>query len=116
MALDQLMELCSNRGRSTPPHAVGTMWLWITESSTDAERVLAVLARALGRDVDDLRPRVCIGSAEHCAELLVRYAAVGCQRMHFWPVADEPRQLSLLAERVLSLVNARAASSKPALG
>jgi hypothetical protein len=30
--------------------------------------------------------------------------------MHFWPVADEPRQLSLLAERVLSLVKAGAAS------
>jgi alkanesulfonate monooxygenase SsuD/methylene tetrahydromethanopterin reductase-like flavin-dependent oxidoreductase (luciferase family) len=115
-ALDRLMELCSDRGRPTPPHAVGTMWLWITESSSDAERVLAALAHALGRDVDELRLRVCIGSAEHCIDLLVGYAAVGCQRMHFWPVADEPRQLSLLAERVLSLVKAGAASSKPALG
>jgi alkanesulfonate monooxygenase SsuD/methylene tetrahydromethanopterin reductase-like flavin-dependent oxidoreductase (luciferase family) len=75
------------------------MWLWITESSGDAERVLAALAQVLGRE--DLRPRVCVGSAEHCAELLRRYLAVGCQRMHFWPVADEPRQLSLLADRVL---------------
>jgi alkanesulfonate monooxygenase SsuD/methylene tetrahydromethanopterin reductase-like flavin-dependent oxidoreductase (luciferase family) len=104
MALDQLTELCRGRGRAVPPHVVATMWLWITESTSDAERVLAALAHALGRDMDVLRPRVCVGSAEHCAELLTRYAAVGCRRIHFWPVADEPRQLSLLAERVLPVV------------
>ena len=116
MALGRLTELCRDRGRPTPPHAVGTMWQWITESSSDAERVLAALARGVGRDVDELRPRVCIGSAEHCVELLARYAAAGCQRMHFWPLADESRQLSLLAEEVLPLVKAGAASPKPALG
>jgi alkanesulfonate monooxygenase SsuD/methylene tetrahydromethanopterin reductase-like flavin-dependent oxidoreductase (luciferase family) len=84
--------------------AVATMWLWITESASDAERVLAALAWVLRRDREELRPRVCVGSAEHCAELLTRYAEVGCQRIHFWPVAEEPRQLSLLADRVLPLV------------
>jgi alkanesulfonate monooxygenase SsuD/methylene tetrahydromethanopterin reductase-like flavin-dependent oxidoreductase (luciferase family) len=104
MALNQLQELCRDRGREAPPHMVATMWLWIAESTSDAERVLAALAQALGRNQDDLRPRVCVGSAEHCAELLTRYVAVGCRRMHFWPVADEPRQLSLLADQVLPLV------------
>lgn len=80
------------------------MWLWITESASDADRVPAALARVLRRDREELRPRVCVASAEHCAELLTRYAAVGCQRIHFWPVAEEPRQLSLLADRVLPLV------------
>ena len=104
LAKERLTELCRDRGRPALPHAVATMWLWITESASDAERVLAALARVLRRDREELRPRVCVGSAEHCAELLTRYAAVGCQRIHFWPVAEEPRQLSLLADRVLPLV------------
>jgi alkanesulfonate monooxygenase SsuD/methylene tetrahydromethanopterin reductase-like flavin-dependent oxidoreductase (luciferase family) len=104
MALNRLTELCDIRSRPALPHVVATMWLWITESSSDAERVLARLAHALGRDQDELRLRVCIGSVKHCAELLSRYATVGCQRIHFWPVGDEPRQISLLADRVLPLV------------
>ena len=104
LAKERLTELCRDRGRPALPHAVATMWLWITQSASDAERVLAALAGVLRRDREELRPRVCVGSAEHCAELLTRYAAVGCQRIHFWPVAEEPRQLSLLADRVLPLV------------
>jgi alkanesulfonate monooxygenase SsuD/methylene tetrahydromethanopterin reductase-like flavin-dependent oxidoreductase (luciferase family) len=104
IALNRLTELCHDRSRAALPHVVATMWLWITESSSDAERVLARLADVLGRDQDELRPRVCIGSVKHCAELLSRYATVGCQRIHFWPVGDEPRQISLLADQVLPLV------------
>src|SRR5512133_478613 len=38
MALNRLTELCDNRSRPALPHVVATMWLWITESSSDAER------------------------------------------------------------------------------
>ena len=47
------------------PNALVTMWTWITESRVERERVLAdVLAPLLKRDVDELRERVCVGSAE----------------------------------------------------
>jgi len=38
-----------------------------------------------------------VGPAEHCAELLSRYAAAGCGRVYLWPLGDEARQLELVA-------------------
>lgn len=43
---------------------------------------------------------MCVGSAEHCAEPLSRYAEAGCQRVYLWPLGDEPRQLELVANEV----------------
>ena len=83
------------------PNALVTMWTWITESRVERDRVLAgVLAPLLNRDVDELRERVCVGPAEHCAELLSRYASAGCQRVYLWPLEDEPRQIELAAAEV----------------
>ncbi|HEY7453605.1 MAG TPA: hypothetical protein VH683_03495, partial [Thermoleophilaceae bacterium] len=60
-----------------------------------------VMAPMLKRDPEVLRDQLCIGSAEHCAELLSRYAAAGCERVHLWPLGDEPRQTELAASAVL---------------
>ncbi|HKG63160.1 MAG TPA: LLM class flavin-dependent oxidoreductase [Solirubrobacteraceae bacterium] len=93
------------------PNALVTMWTWITEDEHEADRVLRdVLAPLLRRDPDDLRGQVCIGPAEHCAELLSRYAAAGCERVHLWPLGDEPRQIELAASAVLPAVAGRGAS------
>jgi alkanesulfonate monooxygenase SsuD/methylene tetrahydromethanopterin reductase-like flavin-dependent oxidoreductase (luciferase family) len=81
------------------------MWTWITPDARDAERVLSdVLAPLLGRDPEALRERVCVGSAEQCAELLTRYARAGCERVHLWPLGDEPRQIELAASAVIPAV------------
>jgi alkanesulfonate monooxygenase SsuD/methylene tetrahydromethanopterin reductase-like flavin-dependent oxidoreductase (luciferase family) len=82
-------------------HALVTMWTWITDDPRDAERMLEVLAVALGRSPDSLRDRVCVGSADKCAALLRGYAAHRCRRVHFWPLGDEPAQLARLAHDVL---------------
>ncbi len=83
------------------PNALVTMSTWIMESRVERDRVLAgVLAPLLNRDVDELRERACVGSAEHCAELLSRYANAGCQRVYLWPLGDEPRQIGLAATEV----------------
>jgi hypothetical protein len=82
-----------------------TMWTWITESQREADRVLRdVLAPLLKRDPDELAPQVCVGPAERCAELLARYARAGCERVHLWPLGDEPRQIELAASDVLPAV------------
>ena len=87
------------------PNALVTMWTWITEDAADAARVLTeVMAPMLRRDPDVLRDQLCIGSAEHCAELIARYAAAGCHRVHLWPLGDEPRQIELAASAVLPRV------------
>jgi alkanesulfonate monooxygenase SsuD/methylene tetrahydromethanopterin reductase-like flavin-dependent oxidoreductase (luciferase family) len=83
------------------PNALVTMWTWITDDARDAERVLRdVLAPLLRRDPDTLRAQLCVGSPEHCAELLSRYAQAGCRRVHLWPLGDEPRQIELAATKV----------------
>ena len=97
----------ARRGRSADgfPNALATMWTWVTEDRAEADRVLdRVLAPMLGRDPDELREQVCVGSAHRCAELLSRYAQAGCQRVYLWPLGDEPRQLELVADRVAPLI------------
>ena len=60
-----------------------------------------VLAPLLKRDPEELRGQVCVGSPQHCAELLSRYAEAGCQRVYLWPLGDERRQLETIAREVL---------------
>ena len=89
------------------PNALVTMWTWITADARDSERVLReVLAPLLKRDPDVLRDQVCIGPAEKCAELLSRYAQAGCERVHLWPLGDEPQQIELAATAVLPAIEA----------
>ncbi|HET8953287.1 MAG TPA: LLM class flavin-dependent oxidoreductase [Solirubrobacteraceae bacterium] len=89
------------------PNALVTMWTWITEDAREADRVLHdVLAPMLRRDPAGLGDQLCIGPAERCAELLSRYAAAGCERVHLWPLGDEPRQIELAATAVLPAVRA----------
>jgi alkanesulfonate monooxygenase SsuD/methylene tetrahydromethanopterin reductase-like flavin-dependent oxidoreductase (luciferase family) len=77
------------------PNALATMWTWVGD---DGERVLRdVLAPLVGRDPDELRDRVCVGSEAHCANLLARYAEAGCQRVYIWPLGDEERQLARIS-------------------
>jgi alkanesulfonate monooxygenase SsuD/methylene tetrahydromethanopterin reductase-like flavin-dependent oxidoreductase (luciferase family) len=88
------------------PNALVTMWTWITESQSERERILAdVLAPLLNRPVEELRERVCVGSAETCAELLSRYASSGCQRVYLWFLGDEPRQIELAAAEIAPRIN-----------
>lgn len=87
------------------PNALVTMWVWITGKHSDAERVLSeVVGPLVKKDPAELRGRICVGSAHECAELLTRYARAGCQRVHFWPVGDERRQIELIATEVMPRV------------
>lgn len=110
-ARESLSEALRARGRDPGrfPNALATMWSWITEDGREADRMLReVLAPMLKRDPAALRDQLCIGPAEKCAELLSRYAQAGCERVHLWPLGDEPRQIELAATEVLPLVQARA--------
>ena len=80
------------------PNALATMWTWVSKDRAEGDRVLTdVLAPLLRRDPDQLRSQVCVGPAEHCAELLARYAEAGCRRVYLWPLGAEPRQLERVA-------------------
>jgi alkanesulfonate monooxygenase SsuD/methylene tetrahydromethanopterin reductase-like flavin-dependent oxidoreductase (luciferase family) len=102
-ARTDLAQALEDRGRDAAafPNALATMWTWVSKDRAEGDRVLAeVLAPILRRDPDDLRGQVCVGPAEHCAELLARYAEAGCQRVYLWPLGDEVRQLELVAGTV----------------
>jgi alkanesulfonate monooxygenase SsuD/methylene tetrahydromethanopterin reductase-like flavin-dependent oxidoreductase (luciferase family) len=104
VARESLSDELRARGKDPDlfPNALVTMWTWITEDARDADRALRdVLAPLLRRDPDALRDQLCIGPAERCAELLSSYAEAGCQRVHLWPLGDEPRQLELIAGTLL---------------
>jgi alkanesulfonate monooxygenase SsuD/methylene tetrahydromethanopterin reductase-like flavin-dependent oxidoreductase (luciferase family) len=80
------------------PNALATMWTWVTESRAERDRILRdVLAPLLKRDPEELSEQVCVGSPEHCAALLSRFAEAGCERVYMWPLGDEPRQLERVA-------------------
>jgi alkanesulfonate monooxygenase SsuD/methylene tetrahydromethanopterin reductase-like flavin-dependent oxidoreductase (luciferase family) len=100
MALAGALE---GRGRDAAafPNGLATMWTWVSKDRAEADRVLAdALAPVLRRDPDELRTQVCVGPPQHCAELLLRYAEAGCERVYLWPLGDEARQLELVASAV----------------
>jgi alkanesulfonate monooxygenase SsuD/methylene tetrahydromethanopterin reductase-like flavin-dependent oxidoreductase (luciferase family) len=94
------------------PNAIATLWLYVTESRSEAKRMLGdVLAPMLKRPVEALRDLALpIGSAQQCAERLSAYAAAGAERVFVWPLADELRQLELFRENVVPLVSGHHAS------
>jgi alkanesulfonate monooxygenase SsuD/methylene tetrahydromethanopterin reductase-like flavin-dependent oxidoreductase (luciferase family) len=83
-------------------NAIATAWLYITESSERADRLLTdVLAPMLRRPVEALRAlSLPIGPAELCAERLSHFSSSGAQRIFLWPLADELAQLELFREQV----------------
>jgi alkanesulfonate monooxygenase SsuD/methylene tetrahydromethanopterin reductase-like flavin-dependent oxidoreductase (luciferase family) len=99
-----LETMLGERGRDPAgfPNALVTMWTWVTEDPAEADRTFdEVLAPLLRRDPDELRGQLCVGSHEHCAELLSRYARAGCEWVQLWPLGEERRQIELVAQRVI---------------
>ncbi len=95
------------RGRDAEglPNAVATMWTWVARDRAEGDRMLdEVLAPLLNRDPGELSGQVCVGSVEHCAELLASYAEAGCERVYLWPLGDERRQLELVASEVAPMI------------
>lgn len=75
------------------PNTIATMWLHVTEERSERDAVLDQLATMLRRDRSDLAATLPIGAAAHCAEIVARYREAGADRIIFWPVGDELRQL-----------------------
>ncbi len=87
------------------PNAVASMFFYVTEDRSGAERLIRdVLCPALNRPEDELLARLLVGTAEESAEKLAAYKAAGVQGVFVWPVDDELRQLTIFMERVVPLV------------
>jgi hypothetical protein len=93
------------------PNAIASMWLYIAEDKNDIEQMLnEVLAPALNRPVAELRERLPIGPAAHCAEKLAAYHKVGLQRVYLWPLADELQQIEIFRRKVVPLIHGKTPS------
>lgn len=106
----QLQEFLVAAGKdpSSFPNAIATMWLYVTQDEREADRMLHdVLAPALNRPVAELRERLPIGSAQHCAEKLAAYQQVGVQRIYVWPLADELGQIKTFMRQVVPLMDGK---------
>lgn len=93
------------REPDTFPNGLATMWFYITEDRTEADRIVRErLVTAIHRPAEELRARLPVGGATAFAEKLSAFADAGVQRVLLWPVAHERRQLELFSERVRPLV------------
>jgi len=103
-ALARLQRHLRQAGREPErfPHALGSLFYYLTEDQRQAEELLVkVVSPTLGRPVELLRERLLIGTPAECAEKLARLQAAGVQKIFLWPVEDETRQLARFHEQVL---------------
>ena len=108
VGLDKLRDHLKKMGKDPEkfPNALVTMFMYITEDQTEAERVLSeIFAAMLKRPVDQLRERLLVGSPEACAEKLAAYHAAGVQRVFLWPLAAELDQLTVFQKKIAPLVD-----------
>ncbi|MDP6822325.1 MAG: LLM class flavin-dependent oxidoreductase [Dehalococcoidia bacterium] len=106
-ALAYLGEQLASRGKDpgTFPNGIATLWMSVTEDRAEATRVIEdVVSKMLNRPADQIAGLLPVGSAEECAVLMSRYAAVGAERVFVWPVADDREQIERFMERVVPLV------------
>jgi alkanesulfonate monooxygenase SsuD/methylene tetrahydromethanopterin reductase-like flavin-dependent oxidoreductase (luciferase family) len=82
------------------PHALGTMFMQLTDDRRRAEESIGILGAVLNRPVEHLRQRLLIGSPAECTEKLTRLQEAGVQKVFLWPVGDEVEQLERFQEQV----------------
>jgi alkanesulfonate monooxygenase SsuD/methylene tetrahydromethanopterin reductase-like flavin-dependent oxidoreductase (luciferase family) len=106
-ALTRLYQSLRQVGREPErfPHALGSMFYYVTEDRRLAEELLVeVLSPALNRAVELLRERLPIGTPAECAEKLRKLQKAGVRKIFLWPVEDEVDQLRRFHEQVLPLL------------
>jgi len=84
------------------PHALGTMFFYLTDDRRRTEEVLGgLLSPIMGRPAELVRERVLVGSANECVEKLAKLQAAGVRKVFLWPVANDAVQLAKFHEEVL---------------
>jgi probable F420-dependent oxidoreductase len=103
----RLGDLLAERGRDPDsfPNGLATMWFYITDKVSDAERVMRErIAPAINRPLELLRQRLPVGSPEVAADMLGAFRDAGVQQVFIWPVTDEIDQLTRFSTEVVPLL------------
>jgi alkanesulfonate monooxygenase SsuD/methylene tetrahydromethanopterin reductase-like flavin-dependent oxidoreductase (luciferase family) len=83
------------------PIALATMWMYLTDSRSEAKEKLVALSTMLDRDPETLAGQVLIGPIDECAAKLARYAEAGVVTVFVWPIGDPVRQLGRFGAEVM---------------
>src|SRR5262249_37765964 len=75
------------------PNTLATMWLYLTDDDAERRAILDRLGTLLRRDPAALSTVLPIGTPEHCGGIVEAYRAAGVDRILFWPLTDEVRQV-----------------------
>jgi alkanesulfonate monooxygenase SsuD/methylene tetrahydromethanopterin reductase-like flavin-dependent oxidoreductase (luciferase family) len=99
----QLADQLTAEGRDPSgfPNTLATMWLHVTDDEAERDEVLGRLGVLLRRDPELFGKVLPIGTPDHCRAVVARYREAGADRILFWPLTDEVRQLDRLAGEVL---------------
>ncbi len=81
------------------PHAVATMFAYVTDDPVEADSVLGMLVSPR-QGPSDLRDRSLIGTAQQCVGKLKRLEAAAVEQVFVWPMRREVGQLKRFAEEV----------------
>ena len=100
----RLADLLADKGRDGTafPNTLATMWLHITDDESERRDVLARLGTLLRREPEQLASILPVGPVGHCRGIVAGYQESGAERILFWPLLDEVRQLERLAHEVLT--------------
>ena len=88
------------------PHALATMFFYLTDDRQAAEEMLTEVASALNRPADQLREQLLIGSPAACIEKLSVLKTAGVTLVLLWPVADDVAQLTRFREVIVPHLSA----------
>ena len=83
------------------PIALATMWMYLTDSRSEAQERLGALSAMLKRDPVTLGGQVLIGPVDECAAKLAEYAEVGVDIVFVWPIGDPVGQLQRFGAQVI---------------
>ena len=82
------------------PHALGTMFMELTDDRGRAADSVRLLGAVLNRPVEHLRQRLLLGPPDECAETLTRLQEAGVEKVFLWPIGDEVEQLERFQEQI----------------
>ncbi len=99
----QLAEHLAAEGRDPAgfPNTLATTWLHVTDDDVERSQILGRLGALLRRDPERLATHLPIGTPDHCRAVVAAYRDAGAERILFWPLTDEVRQLDRLVGEVL---------------
>lgn len=84
---------------------VSTCFFVVTETVEEGKSFLRELGDFVKNDPDRLADTLVVGTVEHCASQIARYAQIGVELLYLLPVGNYYKHLAVLNESILPMLN-----------